>query len=74
MKSIFIKMNSITDITSLVKEASAVDGEIEIRKGRWCVDGSSLMGVMSLDMSTGATIIYPDDAEKFENFVKKFEA
>lgn len=69
MKTKFIKIDSIKDITDLVKAASAVDGDVEIRKGRWVIDGSSLMGVMSIDLSGGATIAYPEDAIEFENFL-----
>ena len=51
MKSIFVKINGITDATTLCKKASVVDGDIEIRKGRWCVDAKSIMGIFSLDLS-----------------------
>lgn len=74
MKSLFIKINSITDITDMVRMASQVDGDVEIRKGRWCVSASSLMGVMSIDMSTGVTVVYPEEAEYFESFIEKFKA
>lgn len=74
MKSIFVKINGITDATTLCKKASTVDGDIEVRKGRWCVDAKSIMGVMSIDLSTGATIVYPEDATEFEDFIKNFEA
>ena len=74
MKSIFVKINGITDATTLCKKASVVDGDIEIRKGRWCVDAKSIMGIMSIDLSTGATAVYPEDAKESEDFIKKFEA
>ena len=51
MKSIFVKINGITDATTLCKKASVVDGDIEIRKGRWCVDAKSIMGIFSMDLS-----------------------
>lgn len=73
-KSKFIKINTITDLTELVRQASAVYGDVEIHKGRWCVDASSLMGVMSIDLSKGATIIYPVDADEFEAYISQFEA
>lgn len=74
VKSMFVKMTGIKDITDLVKYATGVEGDIEIRKGRWCVDAKSLMGVMSIDMSGGATMVYPADALDFENYIKQFEA
>ena len=72
-KSMFVKMTGIKDVTDLVKIATEVDGDIEVRKGRWCVDAKSLMGVMSIDMSGGAKIVYPSNAIDFENYIKQFE-
>lgn len=73
VKSMFVKMTGIKDITDLVKVANGVEGDIEVRKGRWCVDAKSLMGVMSIDLSGGATIIYPSEATDFENYIKQFK-
>lgn len=73
VKSMFIKINGITDLTTFVKEASQANGDIEVRKGRWCIDASSLMGVMSIDMSTGVTVVYPSDATKFEAYIEQFK-
>ena len=72
VKSMFIKINGITDLTNFVKEASQADGDIEVRKGSWCIDASSFMGVMSIDMSTGVTVIYPSDAANFEAYIEQF--
>lgn len=72
-KSMFVKITGIKDVTDLVKIATEVDGDIEVRKGRWCVDAKSLMGVMSIDMSGGAKIVYPSNATEFENYIKQFE-
>lgn len=74
MKSLFIKVNALTDVTELVRLANSVDGDIEIRKGRWCIDAASFMGVMSIDLSTGVTVVYPEDATEFENFITNFKA
>ena len=73
VKSMFVKMTGIKDITDLVKVANGVEGDIEVRKGRWCVDAKSIMGVMSIDLSGGATIIYPSEAIDFENYIKQFK-
>ena len=59
VKSMFVKMTGIKDITDLVKVANGVEGDIEVRKGRWCVDAKSLMGVMAIDLCGGATITCP---------------
>lgn len=73
MKNKFIKMNNVTDISSFVNEASKVEGDITIVKGRYVINGKSIMGVMSIDISTGATVEYPAEAADFEKFITKFE-
>lgn len=72
MKNIKIAMNGINDLTELVKNALKVDSDIMITKGRFTIDAKSIMGVMSIDMSTGVTVEYPEDAADFENFIKEF--
>ena len=69
----YIKVNSITDIAMLVKNAIAMQGDVNITKGKYCVDAKSIMGVFSLDLATGATIEYPDDAKEFDKYISKFE-
>ena len=73
-KSKFIKMNSVTDVMNFVKEASKIEGDVTVLKGRYIIDGKSVMGVMSIDMSTGMTVEYPADAIDFENFISQFES
>lgn len=73
-KSKFIKMNSVTDVMNFVKEASKIEEDITVLKGRYIIDGKSIMGVMSIDMSTGMTVEYPADAIDFENFISQFKS
>ena len=73
MKTAVIKMSAFTDYTLLVTEASKVDGDITISKGRYAVDAKSLPGVFSLDLSDGAKIEYPEDAFEFDQFLFKYK-
>ena len=74
MKTIYVKINGIADVTKLATAASVVDGDVTVRKGIYVVDGKSIMGLFSLDLSTGATIEYPEDAIDFENYIVNFKA
>lgn len=74
MKTKFIKMSDINDIVNFVNEASKVESDINVLKGRYIINGKSIMGVMSIDMSTGMTVEYPADAIDFENFISQFES
>lgn len=73
MKTAIIRMSAFTDYTLLVTEASKVDGDVTVSKGRYAVDAKSLPGVFSLDLSDGATIEYPDDAFEFDQFLFKYK-
>ena len=74
MKTIFIKINGINDITKFVKHAAEVDGDVIATKGRFCVDCKSIMGMFSIDTSTGFTVEYPETATEFESFIMMFKA
>ena len=71
-KSMLLKLPTIADATSFVRAATKVSDDIEVRRGRWCVDAKSLMGVLSIDTSAGITVIYPETALEFENFIKQY--
>lgn len=68
-----IKMNELTTIYVFAERARAVDGDVILHKGHFSVDGKSLLGIMSIDMTDGVVVEYPTDAIDFENFVKEFE-
>lgn len=69
----YIKMTNITDLTTFVVNASKVEGDVIVRKGKYVIDGKSLMGLMSIDVSTGATVEYPEEAKEFDAYVQQFE-
>ena len=71
-KTKVVNNNYYTDIVNFVREAQDVVGDITVKKGKYVVDGKSLMGVMSINMATGVTIEYPAAAANFENFISTF--
>ena len=74
MKSLYIKISGITDVASFVSIAAAVEGDVIASKGRFCVDCKSIMGMFSIDTSTGFTVEYPEDAVNFEKYIMQFKA
>ena len=66
-----IKVNKVSDIYAFVDAASRCDSDILVKKGKYAVNGKSLIGIMSIDMSTGVTVEYSD--ENFGNFLDNFE-
>lgn len=73
MKEMIISIKGLNDIYLFVKKALEVPGDITIKRGRFCIDAKSILGVFSIDMSQNVTIEYPKTAIDFENFIKQFE-
>lgn len=73
MKTMQVKIRGITDAALFAEYANEQRGDIVVKKGKFCVDGKSILGVLSLDMTSGATVEYPDNATNFENFIKEFK-
>ena len=74
MASKMVKITTISDVKDLINYTRAVDGDVLIKKGTCVVDGTSILGVLSLDMSTPVEIVYPQDALELEGFLNKFLA
>ena len=75
MKTMTIKIYSIPEVSTLVAKAIKVENnDITITQGRYVIDGKSLMGVFSLDLTREIIVEYPETAFEFEDFIRKFKA
>ena len=70
-KSMYIKFSQIDSYYKFHNAASKIDKDVCVKRGRWSVDGKSLMGLFSIDFSNGATVYYPEDATDFEEILKE---
>lgn len=73
MKEMIISIKGLNDVYKFVAKAQEIEGDITVQRGRYAVDGKSVLGIFSLDMSQDVTVIYPEDAINFENFIKQFK-
>jgi phosphotransferase system HPr-like phosphotransfer protein len=73
MKRKKIRLTSIHDIILFQECAEAVQGKVTVVKGKFTVDGKSLLGIMSLDVVDGIEVIYPAKAKEFEEVLIAFE-
>ncbi len=64
-----IVISTIADMMDFARESSKVFGDVLIKKGIYTIDGKSIMGIVSIDPSTGITVEYPEDATEFEDFL-----
>ena len=74
MASKMVKITTISDVKDLINYTRAVNGDVLIKKGTYVVDGTSILGVLSLGMSTPVEIVYPQDALELEGFLNNFLA
>lgn len=72
-KSMFIKLNEIADLKKFVEKATEVEGEVLLQHNYYIVNGKSILGVMSLDLTKGVNVVYPASEVEFEQFIEQFE-
>ena len=73
MKKMYVAINTINKVTEFVQKASQVDGDVICTKGRYTIDGKSIMGVFSIDISEGIIVEYPETATDFEEYISQFK-
>lgn len=73
MKELVISIKGLHDVYTFISKAQAVDGDIIVSRGRYAVDGKSVLGIFSLDMSQDITVSYPETALEFEEFISQFK-
>lgn len=72
MKKVFIKITEIDDVNKFVQYAKNVRGDVLVSRGQFCIDGKSILGIYSLDISQGCTVQYPENEKEFDNFIQQF--
>lgn len=73
MKKMQVIIHGINDASHFVAQAAKVSGDVIVKKGRFAVDGKSIMGVMSINIHDGVVVEYPEGATEFEEFLKQFQ-
>ena len=73
MKYRIIKIQQLQDIKSIITMSETVPGGVYIHHGRYVVDASSIMGIMSIDLTDPVKIEYPASALEFDKFIAAFE-
>lgn len=76
--SIIIKLNEIDELKAFVDDMRSLPCDINIYKDSYIVDGKSILGLLSLSLSTPVTAkVISDDEEvikKFEELCTKYSA
>ena len=64
MKEYKILIDTIDKVKAFCKKANEIDGDILVESGRYAVDGKSIMGIFSLNLSKPLTMkVVNDEAD-----------
>ena len=70
-----IKLPTANDVKEFVNAAMLCPYQIDVKRGRYIVDGKSIMGLFSLNLSEPLSVMIPMTANKnyIKNAFKKWE-
>jgi hypothetical protein len=73
LNKIWIKLDTFDKIRKFIDITCSMDYELDLVSGRYVVDGKSIMGIFSLDLSNPIEVnlsdcqdIYPKELEEFK--------
>jgi len=73
MKQLLIRLATIEDIRKFVDITGAYNSAVELKSGNYTVDGKSIMGIFSLDLTKTMTVcITGDDSDGLLSALKPF--
>ena len=68
-----ISLNTIVDVKEFVNTVARYDFEVDLVSGRYHIDGKSIMGIFSLDLSKPIKMeIHSDDCDSFLKEIQRF--
>lgn len=69
-----IKLNSIEKVKNFVNQVSTFECDVDVIYGRYVIDGTSIMGIFSLDLTNPVTVmIHTDDYDELKRFYEMME-
>lgn len=66
-----ISINTMKDISNFVETAKTINAELDLKSGRYIVDATSILGILSLDLENPITLVYP--IQVYEEVESKFK-
>ena len=69
MNKFKIKLDSVEKVKRFCNETFKLDFELDLHSGKYIVDGKSIMGIFSLDLSKVIeVVVHCDNTEKINKF------
>lgn len=68
-----VNLTTINDIKEFTSIALKHNLDVVVRQGKFSIDGKSIMGLFSLDLTRSILVELDVECEEMENFLKKHE-
>ncbi|MBQ1259891.1 MAG: HPr family phosphocarrier protein [Clostridia bacterium] len=70
MKTMNIKLSSISDVRELVRIVTAFSGDVDLRSGNYITDAKSILGLLAINRRKPIEVIVDRDENADELFSK----
>ena len=68
-----VRLNSIEQVKAFVNITMSKDYDVDLTQGKYIVNGKSIMGIFSLDLTRPLSVVaYCDDNEQFLSEIEGF--
>ena len=74
MNTIQILLNTIDKVKSFNRDILFFDSDIDLVQGRYTVDGKSIMGIFSLNLSEPIKVIIHEENGELDSVIEKLKA
>lgn len=74
MNTIQILLNTIDKVKSFNRDILFFDSDIDLVQGRYTVDGKSIMGIFSLNLSEPIKVIVHEENGELDSITEKLKA
>lgn len=74
MTSVKIMLNTIEDVKTFVTIVTKCPYDVDLVSGRYAIDGKSIMGIFSLDLSKAIQANIHADANESKEFIEEIKA
>lgn len=69
-----VSLNTINKVKKFTNIANKFDCDVDVLQGKYIVDGRSIMGIFSLNLTETVTVeIESNDEKEIDRFLKKME-
>ena len=67
-----LNLSSINRVKDFAKFSNNYDGEVELHSGRYIIDGKSILGIFSIDVSRPIEMFVSEtELESYETFIEQ---